>query len=78
MTSPFLTVFADLVGPPVSAEWLNAVNQALYPESGNTATRPVLTSDQRGIMYFDTTLATAGKPIWWTGYHWVDATGTIV
>jgi hypothetical protein len=26
-------------------------------------------------MYFDTTLAAAGKPIWWTGSGWVDATG---
>lgn len=28
-----------------------------------------------GFEYFDTTL---GKPIWWNGNDWVDATGTTV
>ena len=28
MTSPFDTVYVDLVGPPVSADWLNAVSLA--------------------------------------------------
>ena len=28
-----------------------------------------------GQPYFDTTL---GKPIWWSGSTWVDATGTAV
>lgn len=31
-----------------------------------------------GVLYFDTSLATAGKPIWWTGYNWVDANGNVV
>ena len=30
------------------------------------------------LTYFDTTLATNGKPIWWTGSNWVDADGTVV
>ena len=28
-----------------------------------------------GVSYFDTTL---GRPIWWNGTNWVDATGTTV
>lgn len=31
-----------------------------------------------GRVYFDQTLAENGKPIWWTGKDWVDATGAIV
>lgn len=37
------------------------------------ATRP--TTPQTGQRFFDTTL---GKPIWYNGTNWVDATGTIV
>ena len=50
-----------------------------------TANRPTKTTvgvvndaDWAGYLYFDTTLAAAGKPIWWTGAAWVDATGTAV
>ena len=45
-----------------------------YVDQGSTALRP---SSQRAIgqMYFDTTL---GKPIWWFGTVWVDATGATV
>lgn len=71
------THFTDLVGPPVNADWLNDVDAAVYSTKGPTTGRPVLTSAQRA-MYFDTTLATAGKPIWWTGVQWVDALGTVV
>lgn len=39
------------------------------------ATRPTLSNTIRGYQYFDTTL---GKPIWWNGTEWVDATGTAV
>lgn len=46
---------------------------------GNTAGRPAgLTAEDRGVQYFDSTLAANGKPIWWTGTAWVDATGTPV
>lgn len=31
-----------------------------------------------GYLYFDTTLAAGGKPIWWNGSAWVDATGATV
>lgn len=46
---------------------------------GTTANRP--TTDMfPGKLYFDTTLAANGKPIWYTGTGaiWVDATGAIV
>ena len=36
-----------------------------------TANRPTATGV--GQIYFDTTL---GRPIWWNGTTWVDATGT--
>ena len=31
-----------------------------------------------GYLYFDTTLDADGKPIWWSGTAWVDATGAVV
>lgn len=42
-------------------------------ESGATGSRP--TAIQAGQFYFDTTL---GKPIWYDGSQWVDATGAVV
>lgn len=42
---------------------------------GTTAARPALTAADAGALYFDTTLAADGKPIWWTGTAWVDALG---
>jgi|GEM_PF-4274835 len=50
-----------------------------YTKKDTTANRPTgLTSSDAGVQYFDTTLAAAGKPIWWTGTQWVDATGAVV
>lgn len=43
-----------------------------------TANRPTLTSSDIGVMYMDTTLDGDGKPIWWNGTAWVDATGATV
>lgn len=48
------------------------------PQRGTTASRPVLTTSDVGVQFFDTTLAAAGKPIWWTGLAWVDALGATV
>jgi hypothetical protein len=48
---------------------------------GATPNRPSVTSTvsaQIGLMYLDTTLAAAGKPIWFNGTNWVDATGAVV
>ena len=43
----------------------------------STANRPDYTSSAIyvGLSMFDTTL---GKPIWWDGSDWVDATGSVV
>lgn len=50
-----------------------------------TANRPTKTTlgvandaDWAGYLYLDTTLDADGKPIWWTGTAWVDATGATV
>lgn len=48
-----------------------------YVGKGATASRPVLSAQRRAI-YYDTTLAAAGKPVFWTGTQWVDATGAVV
>ena len=45
-----------------------------YPSNGVTSARPTMQL-QVGDQFFDKTL---GKPIWWNGAHWVDATGTQV
>jgi hypothetical protein len=46
---------------------------------GTTANRPAgLLSADIGHLYLDTTLDPDGKPIWWTGTIWVDATGAAV
>lgn len=42
-------------------------------QGGPTADRPA--GPDSFEMYFDTTL---GKPIWWSGLNWVDATGATV
>lgn len=47
-------------------------------QKGATANRPTLTSIDTGYQYIDTTLVAAGKPIWWSGTAWVDATGAAV
>jgi hypothetical protein len=48
-----------------------------YVGTGPTASRPILSSQRRAV-YFDTSLAPAGKPTFWTGTAWVDASGSIV
>jgi hypothetical protein len=44
---------------------------------GPTASRPTIPTNAVAI-YFDTTLAANGKPTFWTGIGWVDATGAAV
>lgn len=41
--------------------------------SGVTGDRPTPAADAAGYTYFDTTL---GRPVWWTGAAWVDASGS--
>ena len=51
------------------------------PDSGTTANRPVDVGAVRvpvGFMYFDTSLGSGGKPIWYNGTVWKDASGTTV
>jgi hypothetical protein len=43
-----------------------------------TAARPTTTVYDVGLQYLDTTLDVDGKPIWWNGVAWVDATGAVV
>lgn len=52
--------------------------QGLSKRIGTTANRPTLDSKQAGYPYLDTTLDADGKPIWWNGTAWVDATGATV
>lgn len=43
-----------------------------------TANRPTLQPSEFGALNLDTTLDADGKPIWWNGTAWVDATGAVV
>jgi len=43
-----------------------------------TASRPTPLSCEIGRLFLDTTLDADGKPIWWNGTAWVDATGAVV
>lgn len=43
-----------------------------------TGSRPTPNANDIGLLYMDTTLDADGKPIWWTGTIWVDATGLAV
>ena len=66
-----------------SDSWLDALgNKYDSIHIGTTSQRPATTEGEantpiikEGFFYFDTTL---NKPIWWTGSHWVDATGSQV
>lgn len=43
-----------------------------------TANRPAASAIDIGLLYLDTTLDADGKPIWYNGTAWVDATGAAV
>lgn len=68
-----LTVYIKEAGNNTNTNWFPAATL----RGGTTAARPsgVNTTGHRGVMYYDTTL---GKPIWWSGAAWVDATGATV
>ena len=55
----------------------NLINLQKYETNdANTSERPTFESNTNiGASVFDKTI---GKPIWWTGTNWVDATGTTV
>lgn len=51
--------------------------QPVYKNIGSTAERPEFTQNESyyiGCTYFDTTI---GKPVYWNGTNWIDATGQI-
>jgi len=57
----------------------------LGANKNTTASRPTKTtvgvnddSEWMGYLYLDTTIDADGKPIWWNGAAWVDATGATV
>ena len=52
----------------------NFIQGTNIPDSGTTSLRPSANL-QTGQFYFDTTL---NIPIWWSGKHWVNASGTTV
>jgi len=56
---------------------LQVVNRKYVTLNGASSARP--TASVVGQMYLDTTLASGrGKPVWWNGTGFVDATGTYV
>jgi hypothetical protein len=54
----------------------NAAGASVVDGGSAFSGRP--TEPQRWEMYFDTTAPTNGKPIWWNGSNWVDASGNVV
>lgn len=46
------------------------------PKKGTTAQRPI--NPRIGMRYYDTTLASSGKPIEFNGTNWIDVTGATV
>jgi hypothetical protein len=54
------------------------VTRQAVAKKNTTANRPTLLAEDVGYLYLDTTLDADGKPIWWTGAAWVDATGATV
>ena len=55
----------------------NFAQSIALPDAGITANRPVA-NVQIGQFYFDTSLGANGKPIWYNGTIWIDASGTAV
>ncbi|MFC5407597.1 right-handed parallel beta-helix repeat-containing protein [Cohnella soli] len=47
-------------------------------QKGTSFARPLMYAFDAGVMYLDTMLDPGGKPIWWNGSEWIDATGTVV
>lgn len=47
-------------------------------QKGVTGSRPTPAASEFGALYLDTTLDADGKPIFWNGASWVDATGAVV
>ena len=74
INTPPTTVPAGEQWAPAWHNWFSQAFRILQAssQSGTTAQRPTV-GLYAGRTYFDTTL---GKPIWYEGPGWVDATGT--
>lgn len=69
--------FSDRKLTDTPTDALAVVNRKYVTNNGPSSNRP--TSSIIGQRYFDTTLASGrGKPIYWNGNGFVDATGTFV
>jgi hypothetical protein len=62
-----------MYGPKAGGAWPATALGGITGASGTTSARPA--SVPVGYGYWDTTL---GKPVWWNGSVWKDATGTTV
>lgn len=67
------SAFTDRKLTDIPTDALQVVSRKYVTLNGVSASRP--TSSVTGQFYFDTTL---GKPVWWNGTSFVDATGTTV
>lgn len=65
------------IQPIMNAQYLGLNGKPIsIVDSGDSSSRPTSSGYRpQGFCYFDTTL---GKPIWWTGTKWIDATGADV
>lgn len=59
----------------LEGDYTISIGYSYYSHTGKTANRPNLGNYDKGAQYFDEDL---GKPIFWTGSKWVDATGADV
>lgn len=70
------SAFTDRKLTDMPTDALQVVSRKYVTLNGVTANRP--SNPVAGQYYFDASLGTHGKPIWYTGANWVDATSTIV
>lgn len=69
--------FTDRKVTDTPQESFSVVNREYVTLNGPTSTRPL--SSVAGQSYLDMTLASGrGKPVWWNGTGFVDATGSYV
>jgi parallel beta-helix repeat protein len=78
-----LMYFDETNRKPTFSYWEDASNngfvECVTRDNGATAARPAgLGTSDKGRFFYDTSLGTAGKPIWWDGAAWRDAAGTTV
>ena len=66
-----IVLFSDLIGVYKTGNY-KQIKNLKYKGSYSGTTEKRLSGVDVGFQYFDTTL---GKPIWWNGSAWVDATG---